>query len=92
MPEKPFTKYLLRLATDPSEVERFRKGGVIARTTMEAAGLDREQIDTLLRGDQERISAIVASEISAERGIGLSGVPVEIVCIVQVELDLEPDE
>lgn len=93
MSEKPFTKYLLRLATDPGEVARFRKGGIVARTSMEAAGLNADQIAALASGDQDRIGALVRAELPPQRTVsGATGVPVEIVCIIEQELDIYRDE
>jgi len=64
MLENPLTHYLLLLATDASEVARFRSGGDAARESMAAAGLtDPKLQNVLLHGTQAEIDTAVSNEL-----------------------------
>jgi hypothetical protein len=77
MPGKPFTHYLVALATDAEERSRFLAGGDAARASMASAGLtDTGLQDTLLSGDQAKIDAAVADELLPDEPAGGRGLVV----------------
>jgi len=60
--------YLLRLAKDHEETERFRKSAESARECMKEAGLSEEDQELLLHGDSHKISEAVAKAFPIEAG------------------------
>ena len=61
-------EYVLLLARDPDEADRFRASVHSARTTMSAFGLSKQEQDVLLSGNAEEISqAIFAKKIKISR-------------------------
>lgn len=68
MPRPVLTQYLLKLATDQTEMVRFRASKTSARQAMEAAGLTAEHREAVLSGDSERLQRAVNDELRECQG------------------------
>jgi hypothetical protein len=66
------TEFLLKLATDPGELEAFRKSKADAESAMKAAGLTVAQRRAVLKGAKREILAAVNAELKKLRPKGLS--------------------
>lgn len=65
------TAYLLKLATDPDELERYNAAAPDERDEiLEAHGLTRTQRDALCSGDSTRITEEVALEVGTRETRG----------------------
>jgi len=60
--EPRLTEFLLRLALNDSETQRFLRGPQHAREMMAEAGLSDDQIDAVLSRDSSRIQVLVIEE------------------------------
>jgi len=86
MAHPSLVQYLLKLATDADELERYNAAGEDERRALlEAAGLTAEQCDAMISADSERITEEVTVEVKrkphAHRGMHYT---------IQVQLDLHP--
>lgn len=63
------TDYVLRLARDPAEHEKFRKSRDSATQAMDAAGLKDEHKKLLLDGDSASITQAITSELPASAAL-----------------------
>ncbi len=63
------TDYVLRLARDPAEHEKFRKSRESATNAMDAAGLKDEHKKLLLDGDSAAITKAIAGEMPASAAL-----------------------
>lgn len=57
-------EYVLLLARDPDEADRFRASVHSARTTMSAFGLSKTEQDVLLSGSADEISQAIQEEFN----------------------------
>ncbi len=60
----PVTDYVLRLARDRQEAEKFKTSHASAKQSMTAAGLDEQQQELVLSGDANRLGEAMQSEMS----------------------------
>ncbi len=57
-------EYVLLLAKDPDEADRFRASIHSARSTMSGFGLSKKEQDVLLSGNAEEISQAIQGEFN----------------------------
>jgi DNA gyrase/topoisomerase IV subunit A len=91
MAQPRLTEYLLKLATDASTLERFRKANQSEREAlMKAAGLSDVQREAVLSGVSRRITEQVAEELRKESSTGSHGGGVGEVIHLQISVQLAP--